>query len=49
VSKRIITSRVKSKFRMVSVVQCFTPTDDDETEEREQFYSLLDRIVTNIH
>jgi hypothetical protein len=34
---------------MVSVVQCFTPTDDGETEEREQFYSLLDRTLTNIH
>jgi hypothetical protein len=48
-SERIITLRIKIKFRKMSVVQCYVPTDDAKIEEKEKFYSLLDRTVTNIH
>jgi hypothetical protein len=49
VSVRIITSSVKTKFRKMTVIQCYAPTYDAETEEKEQCYSLLDRTLTNIH
>jgi exonuclease III len=40
---------MKTKFRKMSVVQCYAPTDDAKIEEKEQFYSLLDKTLTNIH
>jgi exonuclease III len=49
VSERIITSRVRTEFRKMSVIQCYAPTDYAKTEEKEQFYSPLDRTLINIH
>jgi hypothetical protein len=49
VSERIITSRVRTEFRKMSVIQCYAPTDYAKTEEKEQFYSHLDRTLINIH
>jgi hypothetical protein len=35
VLERIITSGVKTKFRKMSVVHCYAPTDDAKIEEKE--------------
>jgi hypothetical protein len=49
ISDRIITARVKIKFKKISIVQCYAPTEDAEPTEKEVFYSLLDRTLTDIH
>jgi hypothetical protein len=49
ISERIITAKIKTKFRNMSIVQCYAPTEDAEPTEKEVFYSLLDRILTDTH
>jgi exonuclease III len=49
ITERIITARVETKFRKMSIVQCYAPTEDAEPTEKEVFYSLLDRTLTATH
>jgi hypothetical protein len=49
ISERIITARVETKFRKMSTVQCYAPTEDAEPSEKEVFYSLLDRTLTDTY
>lgn len=48
VSERIISARFKTKFRKVTVVQCYAPTNQTEMEIKENFYSLLDKTLSEI-
>jgi exonuclease III len=41
VSERIITARIQTKLRKISIVQCYAPTENAELVEKEAFYSLL--------
>jgi exonuclease III len=49
VSERIITALVKTKYRKITIVQCYAPTEDGEPDEKESFYSLLDKTVVSHH
>jgi hypothetical protein len=49
VSERIITALVKTKYRKMTIVQCYAPTEDGEPDEKESFYSLLDKTVVSLH
>jgi exonuclease III len=46
VSERLITARLSTRLRMLTIVQCYTPTNAETTEEEEAFYGLLE---TNLH
>jgi hypothetical protein len=46
VSSRIITERLKSRVRPVSIIQCYAPTSVDETEET--FCGILNTTVAKI-
>ena len=48
VSERIITARIQTKFRKMSIVQCYAPTENAELDEKEAFYSLLDKTLLGI-
>jgi hypothetical protein len=48
VSERIITSRILTKLRKVSIVQYYAPTENAELVEKETFYSLLDKTLLGI-
>jgi exonuclease III len=48
VSERIITARVQTKLRKMSIVQCYAPTENAELDEKEAFYSLLDKTLLGI-
>jgi hypothetical protein len=41
VSERIITARIQTKLRKISIVQCYALTECAELNEKEAFYSLL--------
>jgi hypothetical protein len=45
VSERIITARVKTKYRKMTIVQCYS----GEADEKESFYRLLDKILVSLH
>jgi hypothetical protein len=49
VSGRIITAWVKTKYRKVTIIQCCAPTEDGEPDEKESFYSLLDKTLVSLH
>ena len=48
VSERIITARIQTKLRKISIVQCYAPTENAELAEKEAFYSLLDKTLLGI-
>ena len=48
VSERIITARIQTELRKISIVQCYAPTENAEPVEKEAFYSLLDKILLDI-
>ena len=48
ISERIITARIQTKLRNMSIVQCYAPTENAELDEKEAFYSLLDKTLVGI-
>jgi len=48
VSERIITARIQTKLRKMSIVQCYAPIENAELDEKEAFYSLLDKTLLGI-
>jgi hypothetical protein len=49
VSERIITARVKKKYRKMTIAQCYAHTEDGEADEKESFYSLLDKTLVSLY
>jgi hypothetical protein len=43
VSERIITAWVKTKYRKMTIVQFYALTEDGVPDDKESFYSLLDK------
>ena len=48
VSDRIITARFESRFQKVTIVMAYSPTNNAEEEEKEQFYTQLQAVVDKI-
>ena len=48
VSEGIITARIQTKLRKISIVQCYAPAENLELVEKESFYSLLGKILLGI-
>ncbi|XP_072906368.1 uncharacterized protein [Hemitrygon akajei] len=48
VSDRIITARFKSRFQKVSIILCYTPTNNTEEEEKDLFYTQLQAVVGKV-
>jgi hypothetical protein len=48
VSERIITARIQTKLRKISIVQCYAPTESAEHVEKQVSYSLLDKTLLGI-
>jgi len=48
ISERIITARIQTKLGKISIVQCYAPTENVELDEKEAFYSLLDKTLVGI-
>jgi hypothetical protein len=48
-SERIITARVKTKYRKMTIVQCYAPTEDGKPDEKESFYSILNKTLASLH
>jgi hypothetical protein len=48
ISERIITARAKTKYRKLTIVQCYAPTDG-ESDGKESFHSLLDKTLISLH
>ena len=46
ISKRIITARFYSKYKKLTVVQAYAPTNDAMDEEKNDFYKQLQDTVS---
>jgi exonuclease III len=44
-----VSERINTKFRKISVVQCYVPTENAKLKEKETFYNCLDRTLLDIH
>jgi exonuclease III len=44
-----LRARAKAKYRKMTIVQCYAPTEDGESDKKESFYSLLDKTLVNLH
>jgi exonuclease III len=49
VSELIITVRINTKFREITVVQCYAPTEIAYFEEKEVFYNCLDGTLLDLY
>jgi exonuclease III len=49
VSEQIITAQSNTKFRKMTVVHCYAPTENANLEENEAFYNHLDRTLLDMH
>lgn len=48
VSDRIILARFHSKFRKISVIQCYAPTEVGDDDAKDVFYSQLEAVIHTI-
>ena len=45
VSERLITVSLTTRLRKLTVVQCYAPTNEATSEEKETFYDLLEATI----
>lgn len=48
-SDRIISIRLRSRARKISIIQCYAPTEVAEPDVKEEFYSSLTSVLSAIH
>ena len=48
ISDRFIRARFDSKYCKLSVIQCYSPTNDEEDEVKDGFFNQLQQIVAQI-
>ena len=46
VSERVIRARFNSRWRQVTVIQCYAPTNEASEETKENFYEELQAVLS---
>jgi hypothetical protein len=45
VSKRLLIARFRTSIRNISIIQCYAPTEGGVKQEKEKFYSQLNKVL----
>lgn len=48
ISDRLIVARFSCRFRNISVIQCYAPTEPDDDSSKDEFYSQLDTTIHSL-
>lgn len=48
ISDRIMVARFNCRFRNISVIQCYAPTEPDDDTSKDEFYSQLDTTICSV-
>ena len=48
VNERLITARIQGKHGSITVVHCYSPTNDSSEYEKDQFYSSLPTVSEHV-
>lgn len=47
-SDRIVKARLNSKYRKITILQCYAPTEPDDEESKDNFYNQLEAALNTI-
>lgn len=47
ISERILTARIRSKYRNITVIQCYSPTEAADNDIKNSFYEQLNRAISS--
>ena len=48
VNNRLCRLRIRGKFRNLTIISAYAPTEDKGEEEKVEFYSKLERICSRV-
>ena len=48
ISERILVMRLKRTPVNVLIIQVYAPNEDGKEEEKEQFYEMLEQVITEL-
>ena len=48
INERLIKARFNSKYCKLTIIQCYTPTNDFEDDMKEEWYDQLQAAVSNV-
>ncbi|XP_065356379.1 craniofacial development protein 2-like [Calliphora vicina] len=46
ISERILTARIRTKYRNITVLQCYSPTEAADNDTKDSFYEQLNRAIS---
>ena len=49
INERIITCRLKARFRNITIIQSYAPTENAALQTKEDFYDQLGSVVNSVH
>lgn len=49
INERVITARFYTRFRKVTFIQCYAPTNNASKEDKDEFYDILEKTIKDVN